>query len=153
MRLSLQTDYALRILMFLARGEPAASVDRIASAYGISKHHLVKVAGRLAELGHVEARRGRGGGLVLARAPDAINIGSVVRAMESLSGFVECFDPATNSCPVASACGLQGLLGAAVADFLARLDRHTVADLVPDPARFRARLGLSTDQQQGPIRS
>jgi Rrf2 family nitric oxide-sensitive transcriptional repressor len=143
MRLSLHSDYALRILMFLARGEASASVDRIASAYGISRNHLMKVAGRLAELGIVKARRGRGGGLMLAQAPADINVGAVVRAMENLSGFVECFDPATNSCPIAGACGLQGVLSSAVADFLARLDRYTVADLVPDARRFKARLELA----------
>lgn len=140
MRLSLHTDYALRVLMFLAAEERQASVDEIARAYGISHNHLVKVARRLGELGLVEAKRGRGGGISLAQAPDAINVGGVVRAMESLGGFVECFDAIENGCPVAGVCGLQGALGLALGDFLKRLDTYVLADLVPRKAAFVRRL-------------
>ncbi len=140
MRLNLQTDYALRTLMMLATRGGQLSVDEIADAYGISRHHLMKVAAKLADLGYVVARRGRGGGLALARAADQINVGSVVRSIEAFDGFVECFDPKTNGCPVAGACGLQGALSLAVGDFLTRLDGYSLADLIPDRRLFAARL-------------
>jgi Rrf2 family transcriptional regulator, nitric oxide-sensitive transcriptional repressor len=140
MRLNLQTDYALRALMFLASADRQASVDEIADAYGVSRHHLMKVAQNLAALGYVEARRGRGGGLTLVKPPQDINIGGVVRAFEPTGTFVECFDRATNTCPVAGACGLQGALNLALRDFLARLDGYTLADLIPDRDRFSALL-------------
>jgi Rrf2 family transcriptional regulator, nitric oxide-sensitive transcriptional repressor len=140
MRLSLHTDYALRTLMYLGGVEAQASVDRVANAYGVSRNHLMKVANRLAELGYVEAKRGRGGGLALARPPEDINVGAVVRALETTSGFVECFDPETNACPIAGLCGLQGALSTALGDFLARLDRYTLADIIPGKAGFRTRL-------------
>lgn len=140
MRLSLHTDYALRVLMFLAAEERLASVDEIARAYGISHNHLVKVARRLGELGLVEAKRGRGGGISLAQDPGHINVGAVVRAMESLGGFVECFDAIENGCPVAGVCGLQGALGLALGDFLKRLDTYVLADLIPRKAAFTRRL-------------
>jgi len=136
MRLNLQTDFALRVLMFLAVDGRQASIEEIADAYGISRNHLTKVARHLAEMGLINARRGRGGGLELAQAPEAISVGTVVREMESLGGFVECFDRETNRCPVAGACGLQGALRLALDDFLARLDSYTVADIVPRPDRF-----------------
>ncbi len=140
MRLNLQTDYALRTLMMLATRGGQISVDEIADAYGISRHHLMKVAGKLAELGYVVARRGRGGGLTLARPAAEINIGSVVRSIEAFDVFVECFDPKTNSCAVAGACGLQGALSLALGDFLTRLDGYSLADLVPNRQLFAARL-------------
>ena len=140
MRLNLQTDYALRTLMMLATRGGQLSVDEIADAYGISRHHLMKVAAKLADLGYVVARRGRGGGLALARAADQINVGSVVRSIEAFDGFVECFDPKTNGCAVAGACGLQGALSLAVGDFLTRLDGYSLADLIPDRRLFAARL-------------
>lgn len=140
MRLSLHTDYALRVLMFLAAEERQASVDEIARAYGISHNHLVKVARRLGELGLIDARRGRGGGISLAQAPDAINVGRVVRQMESLGGFVECFDAVENGCPVAGVCGLQGALALALGDFLKRLDGYVLSDLVPNKTAFTRRL-------------
>ena len=142
MRLNLHTDYALRLLMFLAVKQQQASIDEIAKAYGISRNHLTKVGQRLTELGYVEARRGRGGGLLLARAPEMINVGELVRSVESTRAFVECFDPVTNHCRVTGVCGLQGALSLALGDFMARLDGYTVADLVPAPQKFRDRLAL-----------
>lgn len=140
MRLNLQTDYALRLLMYLAQAGRQASVDEVAEAFGISRHHLMKVAQQLAGLGYVEAKRGRGGGLVLAKQPEKIVVGAVVRALEPTSGLVECFDAATNQCRITRACGLQGALRLALGDFMGRLDGYTLADLVPDPARLTAAL-------------
>ena len=140
MRLNLHTDYALRLLMFLAVKQQQASIDEIATAYGISRNHLMKVGQRLTELGYVEARRGRGGGLTLAHSPENINVGKLVRLVESTGAFVECFDPQTNQCRVTGVCGLQGALSLALGDFMARLDSYTVADLVPAPSKFQKRL-------------
>ncbi len=140
MRLNLHTDYALRLLMFLAQRGDQAAVDEIAAAFGISRHHLMKVAQELTRQGFVVARRGRGGGLALARPAAEINLGEVVRALEPTGQFVECFDRSTNACTIAGACGLQGALNLALGDFLARLDRYSLADLVPDHVRFAAAL-------------
>lgn len=136
MRLSQHADYALRVLMFLASTGNQSSVQNIAKTYGISHNHLMKVTQRLQALGYVDARRGRGGGIWLAKAPAEINVGQVVREFEVLTGFVECFSPATSSCPIASACGLQGALRLAVNDFLVRLDGYSLDDLVPDRRRM-----------------
>ena len=140
MRLNVHTDYALRVLMFLAAKQAQASVDEIARAYGISRNHLMKVAQRLTELGYVTTKRGRGGGMMLAHPPEQINLGAVVRSIEPISGFVECFDRETNRCPVTGVCGLQGALAAALRDFMSRLDQYTLADLTPEPQKFAARL-------------
>lgn len=74
MRLSLHTDYALRVLMYLATTDELASVDRIADAFGISRNHLMKVAKHLADGGYIEAKRGRGGGLALAMPKREISV-------------------------------------------------------------------------------
>lgn len=140
MRLNVHTDYALRVLMFLAAKQAQASVDEIARAYGISRNHLMKVAQRLTELGYVTTKRGRGGGMTLAHMPEQINLGAVVRSIEPIGSFVECFDRETNRCPVTGVCGLQGALAAALRDFMARLDQYSLADLTPVPQKFAARL-------------
>lgn len=140
MRLNVHTDYALRILMFLSAKQAQASVDEIATAYGISRNHLMKVSQKLTELGYVTAKRGRGGGLTLAQAPASIIVGTVVRSIEPVGGFVECFDRVNNQCPVTGVCGLQGALATALGDFMARLDQYSLADLTPDPQKFAARL-------------
>lgn len=143
MRLSLHSDYALRILMALAATGRQMSVDEIAGQYGVSRNHLAKVAQRLQALGYVAAQRGRGGGLTLAKAPETVIVGAVVRELERLDGFVECMNPASSICPVRGGCGLQGALAGALAAFTAHLDGYTLADLLPQPARFRALLGAA----------
>ena len=127
--------------MFLAVTDGHHSIAAIASAYGISKNHLMKVAQRLAAEGFVESVRGRSGGLRLARDPASLNVGAIVRIMEDTSSFAECFDPATNGCVVSPVCGLRHALKGAVEAFAQHLDRFTIADLIPNPQRYRALLG------------
>lgn len=137
MRLSVQTDYALRTLMFLAAKEGHHPIAEIARSYGISKNHLMKVAQRLVAEGFIESVRGRGGGLKLARPAAALNVGAIVRTMEETGSFVECFDQSTNSCVVTPVCGLRHALSGAVEAFLHHLDAFTVSDLVGDIQDFQ----------------
>lgn len=130
MRLSLHTDYALRSLIYLATmRDPATTAGAIATAYGISKNHLVKVLQRLRDLGYVETVRGRGGGVRLAQAPEDIRVGAVVRRTEDLGELVECFNLETNTCPLAAVCLLQRRLDEALRAYVAVLDRYTLADI------------------------
>lgn len=140
MRLSVHSDYALRILMALGVSEGLTSVDAIAVAYGISRHHLAKVAQKLQVLGYVETQRGRRGGMRLISDPQKVSVGTVVRQFENLDGLVDCMNPETSTCPVAGVCVLQGALGGALSAFLTHLDGFTLADLLAVPAPFRERL-------------
>jgi Rrf2 family nitric oxide-sensitive transcriptional repressor len=130
MRLSLFSDYALRVLMFAALKEETFSLSEVAEAYDISRHHLVKVVNYLAKLGYLETRRGRGGGIVLGMPPEDIRIGMVVRRTEDTPFIVECFDKQHNTCPINGSCRLKGALAQAVNAFYETLDRHTLRDLV-----------------------
>lgn len=141
MRLTLYTDYSLRLLMHCAVRQGAlVTIQEVADTFGISKNHLMKVAFELGRKGYLETVRGRGGGLKLARPADRIRLGEVVRAMEEDLGPVECFDPATNTCPIIAACRLKGALGRALNAYLAVLDGYTLADLSGrnNPALSRA---------------
>ena len=131
MRLTVYTDYSLRVLMFLAvRGGELATIAEIAKAYGISKNHLMKVVHQLGLAGYVETVRGKGGGLRLARPPRDIVLGELVRRTEPDMTLVPCFDPTDVSCAIFSGCLLRGVLVNARDAFLTVLDRHTLADLV-----------------------
>ena len=140
MQLNVFTDYACRVLIYAAvhDQEPCTS-EQIAEAFGISRHHLVKVVNELQHLGYLETRRGRAGGLRLARAPERIRLGDLVRRTEGNLVLVECFDRETNSCPLTPACGLKGALKEAFEAFFAVLDRYSLADLVAEP-RWVARV-------------
>lgn len=131
MRLTSFTDYSLRVLMHLAvHGEGRTTIAEIGRAFGVSEHHLVKVVHFLGKAGFLDNLRGRGGGLRLARPPGAINLGAVVRETEPKPMPAECFDRATNSCPIAPVCRLGGVLAEAVHAFYALLDRYTLEDVV-----------------------
>ncbi|MBL8861189.1 MAG: Rrf2 family transcriptional regulator [Planctomycetes bacterium] len=137
MRLTLFSDYALRVLLYAGvHDDRLVTVAEIAQAYGISRHHLVKVSQLLIQLGLVESARGRHGGLRLARAPKDIRVGALVRQTEPDLDLVECFDPATNTCPLAKACDLEHLLREARARFLEVLDGYTLADLLVHRRRY-----------------
>ena len=136
MQLTVHTDFALRVLLYLAHfPERRVGTEEISTAYGISKHHLVRVVQTLAEAGFVHATVGRGGGVTLSLEPKDIRLGQVVRATEASFRLVECHDEATNTCPIVSVCGLKGLLDTALDAFLRELDRYTLADLVKPRSR------------------
>ena len=133
MQLTQFTDYSLRTLMFLgAHPGRLCRISQIATAYGISVNHLMKVVNRLSSSGYVETIRGKGGGLRLARAPRLINLGQVVRDMEERFEIVECFDPQRQDCPLLPACTLRSVLSDALRNFLATLDRHTLDDVISE---------------------
>lgn len=132
MHLTQFSDYSLRVLLYLVTHPGRlSSVDEISGDYGISRNHLAKVVQRLVELGVVESVRGRGGGLRLGKPPEELNVGWLVRQTEPHFDLVECFDPETNTCPIAPACGLKGALFQAQRAFLAALDGYTLADFLP----------------------
>lgn len=130
MKLTLYSDYSLRVLMYIARQEHRVQIDEIANFYGISKNHLTKVVNNLATLGYIETTRGRGGGIRIKMAPEEINIGALIRKTEEHFNLVECFDRETNTCPIAGICGLQGVLSEALSAYLAVLDSYTLDDIL-----------------------
>jgi Rrf2 family nitric oxide-sensitive transcriptional repressor len=121
----------LRLAIYLAC-HPArvVSADEVSRAFGISRHHVVKVVQTLTDLGVVEAQRGRGGGMRLAMAPSEINVGWLVRRTEPHFDLVECFDLETNTCPIAPACGLKGMLARAQQAFLSVLDEFNLEQIL-----------------------
>jgi Rrf2 family nitric oxide-sensitive transcriptional repressor len=139
MRLTSFTDYTLRVLIYLGAHQEEgrlATIGDIAVAYGISENHLMKVVHHLAQEGHVETVRGKGGGMRLARAPEKISIGEVVRGAEEDLALVECFQREGHPCPIAPACTLSGLMERALAAFFEVLDGQTLADLIKPRARL-----------------
>jgi len=129
MRLTAFTDFALRALMRLA-GEPdrSFSTSEIATEFGISRHHLIKVVRDLANSGFVSTQRGVGGGFRLARSPQSITLGEVVRALEQRHALVECFRGDGGDCLLKPRCRLKTRLAAAREAFMRELDTTTLAE-------------------------
>lgn len=144
MRLTAHTDYALRMLIYLAVKEDGlATIAEIADRYAISQNHLTKVAHHLGVAGFITTMRGKHGGLKLARPAGEISLGAVVRRTEPDMILVPCFTPGDTSCLIGPACGLPPILHEARRAFVAVLDGYTIADLVQRRTGLRALLRLS----------
>ena len=140
-QLTRYSDYSLRVLIYLAvDSDRLVTIEEIARSYDISKAHLMKVVHQLGLRGYLETVRGRGGGLRLARRPEEIRVGDVVRSTEENMALVECFEPASSQCVIEPMCGLRSVLSEALTAFLAVLDRYTLADLLATPRNPLARL-------------
>lgn len=131
MRLTTRTNIAMRALMYCAvNGGRTVRKSDIATACNTSENHMAQVINTLSHHGLVRTTRGRNGGLTLKRAPEEITVGEVFRHLEAGVPFAECFDPATNTCPISCFCLLKGALHKALDQFYATLDAITLADLV-----------------------
>lgn len=141
MKLTTFSDYTLRVLMFLALNrDRLATIPEIAAAYGISENHLMKVVQQLARAGVIESVRGKGGGIRLAREPEEIRLGEVVRASEGSGATVECLSDNPVTCKIAPVCRLTGILVRAFETLYATLNEYTLADLVSNPRPLTALL-------------
>jgi len=140
MHLTRYTDYALRVLLYLAiKGETRSTINEIAESYDISRNHLMKVVQDLSHRGYVTTIRGKNGGLLINRAPEDISLGRLIRDTESELGLVEYLREG-NMCPITSACRAKSILNEALNAFLAVLDRYTLADLLSKRQPQLARL-------------
>lgn len=138
MRLTGYTDYCLRVLIYVGtHPEGRVTIAEIARNYAISENHLVKVVHFLGKARFLANMRGRGGGLMLARSPERINIGDVVRSAEGPAVPAACFDAHAPHCSIAPACRLRGVLRDAVDAFYGVLDGYTLADLMATGQRRR----------------
>jgi Rrf2 family transcriptional regulator, nitric oxide-sensitive transcriptional repressor len=130
MRLTVFTDYSLRVLLVLAsRSDDLLTIADISAAFGISQAHLMKVTHVLGKTGWVETVRGRNGGMRLGSAPRTLRLGQVVQKLEADFALVECLGEA-NQCVLTGGCGLERAILLARDAFFAELDRYTLADLV-----------------------
>jgi len=148
MRLTTFTDYALRVLLYVATApEGRARIADIAGTYRISEHHLVKVVHHLGKQGLLANTRGRGGGLRLARPASEINVGEVVRTTEKPGVLVECFAPG-GKCVITDSCRLAGALQKAHDAFYEVLHGFTLEDLLVSPQRMTQILHYPMEQRQ-----
>lgn len=129
MQLTLYTDYSLRVLFYLSNMQQnTTTIAEIAEFYKISRNHLVKVVHQLAQMGFIISTRGKGGGIALAKDPNKISIGDVVRKMEPNFMMVDCFNVKTNQCRITNVCRLKGILNQGLEAFFSVLDQFTIAD-------------------------
>lgn len=148
MRLTVMTDYALRLLVYVAkRPDRRCTIVEVAQAHGISKAHLMKVTHQLGIHGWLLTTRGRGGGIRLAHPPGEISLGAVVRSMETDFRLAECFGP-DSACGLTGDCRFASIIEEALQAFFRSLDSRTLADIIaiaPGRAGSNASHGAATE--------
>jgi len=143
MRLTKQTNYALRIMMYCAANNGKLSqIPEIASAYNLSEAFLFKILKPIVKHGFVESIRGRNGGIRLARPASEIKLSEVVRITEDNFAMADCFDADGTDCPLLDHCGLNSALREALDAFFAVLDKYTIDDIANNHSRIDKLLGL-----------
>jgi Rrf2 family iron-responsive transcriptional regulator len=144
MRLTRQSSYAIRTLIYCAVNAPNLShIADIARAHSISELFLFKLIKPLVEGGLLETVRGRKGGIRLGRPADKITLLDTIKLTEDSFAMAECFEAGDDVlCPLAGACDLNGALREALGAFFDVLDGYTIADLAGKRRALRERLGL-----------
>ncbi|WP_028110558.1 nitric oxide-sensing transcriptional repressor NsrR [Ferrimonas futtsuensis] len=136
MQLTSFSDFAFRSLLYMAtlpEGE-LTSITRVTEIYGVSRNHMVKVINKLGHAGFVKTVRGKKGGICLAKAPEEIGLGEVIRALEPLQ-LINCGEP---YCKILPACRLKQVLTEATNAFLGTLDNYTLADMLANNDELKA---------------
>jgi Rrf2 family nitric oxide-sensitive transcriptional repressor len=146
-RVTLFTDYSLRVLLYLGIKQRKATVAEISKSFRISRNHLVKVVHFLSQKGYVKSYQGKGGGLELAINPADFKVGDFVLSLEP-TDLLECFNPTTNTCPIQGVCRLERAFHDARKAFIASLNRFTLQDCLangPQLEERMIRLGLTSN--------
>jgi len=152
MRLAAFTDYGLRVLIVLASTpERRTTTARLAQALAIPYNHLAKVVQDLGRGGYLVTQRGAGGGMRLARPPETIGLGEIVRFLEQRHAIVECFRADGGACLMRPACRVRGRLAAAQEAFLRELDKTSIADCAYEGA-LAVPLDGPSMPEAGPVR-
>ncbi|HEY9011914.1 MAG TPA: iron-responsive transcriptional regulator RirA [Devosia sp.] len=149
MKLTRQTNYAIRALVYCAVNEPGLSrVADIARAHGISELFLFKLIKPLVENGLLKTVRGRHGGIRLGRPADEITLLDTIRLTEENFAMAECFEGGDVACPLVDSCDLNATLREALGAFFEVLESKTIADLAGNRRSLRERLGLKFEDME-----
>ena len=141
MKLTSYTNYALRSLQLAALKSPdLVRVDDVAKIHNLSRPHIMKIVHELGRAGYLETVRGRGGGFRLARPPEEIIVGDVVRITEGPLDVVECFNPEKNTYPLMGVCILSRKMQEATVAFMTVLDDLTIAQIASNRGQLMERI-------------
>lgn len=149
MRLTKQTNYALRMLMYCAaKQDDLSRIPEIAKAHAVSKLFLFKILQQLVEAGFMQTVRGRNGGVKLARPATEISVADVVKITEDNFSMAECFDNTDTDCPLVNFCGLNVVLKKALNSFFDVLSMTSIADLQRSSLQNQLKIDKNTQHKK-----
>ena len=146
MQLTRQTDYAIRVMMFLGiqQDDRLVTISDIAYHFDISRNHLMKIVNKLGQMDYIQTLRGKHGGLRLNRDPESIKLGSLIRDFETTLDLVDC---KKLTCPITGSCDLKPVMQKAQEAFLAVVDACSLQDLLSNPTDLRSLLGIEDNEE------
>ncbi|GLR63357.1 RrF2 family transcriptional regulator [Marinospirillum insulare] len=146
MQLTRQTDYAIRVMMFLGiqKDDRLVTISDIAHHFDISRNHLMKIVHRLGQKEYIQTVRGKYGGLRLERDPSTVKLGDLVRDFETTLDVIDC---KKLTCPVTGSCDLKPIMQKAQEAFLAVIDEYTLQNLITNPVDLRSLLGIDETEE------
>lgn len=135
MRLSKRGEYGLRAMIDLAAWEPRShtvQIKEIAEREGIPAKFLEQILLTLKNAGLLQSRMGVGGGYYLARPPEEITLGHIVRILDGPLAPVRCvsqmaYEPC--GCPDEATCGLRLVMSDVRNAISNIMDHTTLADV------------------------
>ena len=134
--ITMKTKYALKALSRLAvapKGQPLLIAD-IAEQEGIPKKFLELILSELKQHGILTSRKGRGGGYLMARAPEDVTVASVLRVLDGPIAPVPCLSRTAyqrcNECANEATCSVRLVLREAHEASVKVLENTTIADMI-----------------------
>lgn len=148
MRLNKQTDFAIRVLMYLGvNRHKLSTITDISESFTMPRNHLMKIVNKLANLEYINTFRGKGGGMELKMKMSEISLGQVMRDFEATDSVIDC---PTMDCPLVGKCEFKGILSEAETAFVKVLDKYSLASLLESPQDIRRLLGLDAPYYMPP---
>ncbi|KGP64259.1 BadM/Rrf2 family transcriptional regulator [Legionella norrlandica] len=142
MQLTQFTDYSLRALIYIALKKDSCTIKDITDAYSISNNHMVKIIHNLSKMGMIKTTRGKHGGILMAVAPETVNLGALIKELEPHFDLVPCFNREKANCCIAPICKLKSVLHEAQRAFMQILERYTLADVLHNPNELASLLKI-----------
>ena len=92
MKLSSKARYGLKAMCYMAdhHGEGVISLSVMSSSIGVSDKYLEQLISTLKKAGLILANRGANGGYFLAKEPENISVGEIIRALEDGLVIIDC---------------------------------------------------------------
>lgn len=128
MKLTVKTDYCLRVLIYLQKNKRKVKIQEIADAYKISKNHLSVAVNALSELGYIHSTSGPKGGIEFNPAVADKSVAGLVTKIEDMN-IVDCFNAEKQTCTLDPHCRLKSMLKKATNAFVNELKNYKISDL------------------------
>ena len=132
MQLNKFTDYALRVLIYVApQRDTPYTIAEIAKNLKVSENHLIKVVHFMAKQNWLITTRGKGGGIRLHPQVLQLPLGDMVQTLQGDAHIVDCKQP--EPCVLLPRCGLKGILHQALLQFYQSLNQYSFAQALALP--------------------